>query len=494
MGDATLARARDNGPIVLGFLLAALAVWVRSISEGLPDSGDAVTHYQFARYVWKHAEPLLSGWGKPVFTLLASPFAQLGLWGMALFTALCAACTIWMIGSFVGRTSGTWRWFVPVALMFAPQYAHTVMAGLTEPLFGLLSVIIVIWLMEARWTAALALASFLPYTRPEHVVLTPLVVGVALVHKQWRALPWVLLGTVVYAIASTILFHDPLKVLLDDPYTGVDTYGHGTATHFFEHIDDIIGAPLRWATYAAVVGWVVLWWKDRDRRKANIALLLLTLLPAVGILLLHAYAWWKGGHGSLGLWRVLATGVPLLVLFITCVLARIWERSVPKSLTWNVIAGAAFVTYAAFAFAELRARLPMPFTADAEQRTILRVADVVKPYLTRSNRLYYLDPLLGACCGMDLWDTDHAHMLSGPHAFTDDNAGRPGDMVVWDTHFCPGQGGIPLDALLHNAQLERLGTYKPDEGTGGNGYEMDIFRFTDHARPSAQDTLPKPIP
>ncbi|MFM7106304.1 MAG: hypothetical protein ACKOW8_12350, partial [Flavobacteriales bacterium] len=48
------------------------------LSEGFNGGADSITHYQMSRYSWQHHYLLMDQWGKPVFTILFSPIAQLG--------------------------------------------------------------------------------------------------------------------------------------------------------------------------------------------------------------------------------------------------------------------------------------------------------------------------------------------------------------------------------------------------------------------------------
>jgi hypothetical protein len=366
------------------------------------------------------------------------------------------------------------------------------MSGLTEPLFALLAVLSVVLVLNNRWSLALAIASFLPYSRPEHVALIPFMVGFTLLHRKWRALPWIALGTLVYAIASAIVFHDPLKVLLSDPYTGVDVYGTGPAMHFVDRMDEIIGVPLKWATLFAVICWPVLWWKDRERRSVHLGVLLLTLLPALAILCIHSYAWWKGGHGSLGLLRVLATGVPLLVLFVAQVIASLWELFVPERGGWKIVGALVLVAYGSFAYADFRVQLLLPFPEDPVQRTELLAAPVIKEKLTGDTRLYMLDPYLLALCDVDPWNSDRVRMLYGMGSLAKGGSIRPGDLVVWDGHFCQNEGGVPLDSLLLGDRFEPLVKFAPEEKPimlGGMAYEIDLFRYAPAEHLWTRDTL-----
>lgn len=77
--------------IIFGLLLAvigAVFLWFLMQSEGYIGDADSATHYRFARYAWKYPVNLLDHWAKPVFTLLASPFAKFGHTGVSVFNLL----------------------------------------------------------------------------------------------------------------------------------------------------------------------------------------------------------------------------------------------------------------------------------------------------------------------------------------------------------------------------------------------------------------------
>ncbi|MFT6384975.1 MAG: hypothetical protein ACJAQR_001813, partial [Bacteroidia bacterium] len=46
------------------------------------DNGDSIKHYIEAHQAWHTPHYFLDMWSKPIFILLASPFASLGWWGM----------------------------------------------------------------------------------------------------------------------------------------------------------------------------------------------------------------------------------------------------------------------------------------------------------------------------------------------------------------------------------------------------------------------------
>ncbi len=48
------------------------------VSPGFNGGADSITHYQISKFSWKHHYLFMDQWGKPLFNILFSPFAQLG--------------------------------------------------------------------------------------------------------------------------------------------------------------------------------------------------------------------------------------------------------------------------------------------------------------------------------------------------------------------------------------------------------------------------------
>ena len=68
------------------------------LGENILDPGDGIKHFQIAKYSWDYPSLLLHHWGKPLFTLLSSPFAQLGFNGMIFFNILLfVVCAVFIL-------------------------------------------------------------------------------------------------------------------------------------------------------------------------------------------------------------------------------------------------------------------------------------------------------------------------------------------------------------------------------------------------------------
>lgn len=481
---------RASAPITLACCLAAAGLLVVWLSPGQPESGDGVAHYMISRFAWAHAELLLNAWGKPVFTLLSSPFAQLGTWGMALFNAIVAACTAILIVRHTTRRDAAWGWAVPVLLFTSPYYAHTLMAGLTEPLFGLLTVLVVVLVREGNWRGGLALCSFLPFTRPEYVAFVPFVVLLAMHGKRFKELAFLLIGPVLAVLLGWILLDEPLYALFD-PYAGVDTYGSGALDHFVRHLDEVLGWPLAIAALLSLLVWLPALRRNGSPGYPTVQLALLTIAPACGILAVHSYVWWKGGHGSLGLLRVLATVVPLLVLFCTDTLARVFPLEL-RGRAWRSLAIVPLVLLGTYGLWYNARTLHLPYPETVVDRTIRSVSEKAMALREPGQRLIYTSPSIGMYTGLDPQDTNVVMQLFGPEMLRKNRGTRDGDIVIWDSHHMRVDGHLPFATILDHPRFRLLERFLPDERTtviGDVPFEMALFRCTSTSKRTEIDTL-----
>lgn len=249
-------------PWTVALVIAVILIWARFASEGIREAGDGVQHHMIARYSWKHPQLLLDQWGKPMFTLLASPFAQFGYNAMAVFNALLALACVALSLKLL-RRSGTWTMVAyPAALMLAPQYAQLVIDGMTSK-------------FSARWPFSVcgswrmngtawppSVGSLTPLCRPEYIVFLPFVAAWLAWNKRFTTLPWCALGIAVYSVFGWLHTGDPLLWWHGDPYgSGESIYGKGDPWRFIMDAPRAFGWAVIAAFSASLLMWPWLWWK-----------------------------------------------------------------------------------------------------------------------------------------------------------------------------------------------------------------------------------------
>jgi len=458
---------------------AGAAVVVRLLSTGMLEAGDGVQHYQIARAAWEHPVLLLDHWGKPLFTLLSMPFAQMGAWGMTLFNALCFLVTCWLADGLLRRPGNMARILFPPALILVPAYGSMVLAGMTEVLFGLLTIMVLRALFDGRYVLAAIVISFMPYARPEAIAVAPFFIGWLLWERQWRALPWLMLGSVVYAAIGGVVLGDMLWYIHRDPYYDAsDTYGKGGPLHFIWYIKVVLGGPVLMLLVLSMVLFGVRWFRNPDERKDLGKLLFLTLGPAVAILVVHSFLWWQGLKGSLGLLRVLATGVPLTIVFMLTILVRTispWFTTWPGQWAAGLASGVVFIR---FAFVGFDMQHHIPVKADDYQSFLNTVGERIVEVKQAHQRVVFYHPYLAFRAELDPYDSTTAFHCRGLNMTPQDPGLSSGDLLVWDSHFGPNEGRTPLRGLLDHPGLRLVEAFTPRESMkvlGGYPFEVLLF-------------------
>lgn len=477
--DSATGWNTRQGLLSWWLLLAAATVVVRLLSTGVIEGGDGIQHYQIARYAWQHPELFLDHWGKPLFTLFASPFAQLGHWGMTLFNALCFVATCWAADGMLKRAGNAARWIFPPALLLVPVYGSMVLAGMTEVFFGMLAMLIVRCLFEERFALASVLVSFTPFARPEFIGFVPFVLVWIITMRQWRSLPFLLTGPVLYAVVGGLVLGDVLWYLHRDPYAGAtNIYGSGAPFYFTDHIQNIYGAPLVWGMALSVICAIALWLYHKEHRTTLMFLLVVGVLPCVAIIGVHSFLWWKGLKGSLGLLRVIATTAPLAVLWVAWPVQK-WSAEFFKD-GWRraLMAVTIAISYLVWALSVFLNDQPLPVAIDGYQHFMLSVGQRVGELSPQYSRVVYYHPLVAYHAQLDPYDEGQVVHCWGLDTAAPALGLKPNDLLVWDAHFGPNEGRTPLNMLLARTDLDLIETMVPAEHmTVLGGYSFEAYLF-----------------
>jgi hypothetical protein len=145
--------------------VTALIFWL--VIDNTYDMGDSIIHYAISHYSWKHYYLFFDNWGKPVFTMLASPFAQVGWKGITFFNSLVGVCTCILIAQIIKKLEWNISPYAALMLFFIPNYPLILNSGLTEPLYALILVSAIYFIVFEQYTWCAVVMSFLPFVRSE---------------------------------------------------------------------------------------------------------------------------------------------------------------------------------------------------------------------------------------------------------------------------------------------------------------------------------------
>ena len=431
-------------------LLCALTLtrWLL-LSEVPQDTGDGLAHFFIAQSVWTNPLALLNHWGKPLFTLLAAPWAYFGYTVFILFNVLVYLSTLW-VGYLISKKLAFKSQLIllfPLGLLTSMDYTANILGGMTEVLFGFLVLFSGLLLLQKRWTWFAILISLAPFARSEGQILLPLAILVLAYHRQWKALPFLLFGFLVYAVIGYFNLGDFWWYFTQNPYRGAEEiYGSGSWTHYFDY----------WYVHLGLFGLLLLlaslpiFLVDLIRRKnyKNRTLLILYFGAIYfGILLTHAYLWANGKNGALGLTRLAIHGWPGILLACLIALESGFQRI--KFQTLFIGFGLAASLWFTVDYPWIGEE-PFPRKAQADESAVVQAADYVKHYLgdNTENQVYYYHPLVAYQLGVNLHDTTGVYRQKkfNPFQKTYENL-KQGDLIVLDSHFAHRDMGFPKESI-----------------------------------------------
>ena len=174
--------------IAHAFLFVGLAI-IAFFTDGTGGGGDSLTHYFISESAWSTPSYFLDLWGKPVFTLLSSPFAQFGFLGIKLLNILVGVLSSFVTCLVAKELNKPYYWLIlPIAFIAPAFYAYT-FSGLTEPLFALFITAGIYAVIRKNFVLACILISFLPFIRSEGLLFIGVFGLYYLLNKKWKLLP-----------------------------------------------------------------------------------------------------------------------------------------------------------------------------------------------------------------------------------------------------------------------------------------------------------------
>jgi hypothetical protein len=277
--------------LFLFFLAAVIIVLNTTNSFG---GGDHYSHYKIAHWSWKHTELLFNHWGKPIFTILISPFAVIGMDSARIFNVIAGILTAYFAWLLTKELKFKNTWLTPVLVVFTPIYFSLIFAVLTEVLHSLFLIISILLFYKKKYIWSAVFVSFLPLIRTESIILMPIFISAFLLKKQFRAVPFVFLGFLLISLLGFRLYDDFFWLVTKIPYKGnaSSIYGHGEFLHFIKMSKNITGIFITALFTIGLVDYI--WkWAKQDKFRISDNFYFLFLIPGIYIifLLAHSFVW-----------------------------------------------------------------------------------------------------------------------------------------------------------------------------------------------------------
>ena len=464
-------------PLILLGIISCTMVILTIISEGYPGGADNINHYFLSRFAFQYHLLFFDSWGRPFYTILSSPFAQLGFVSVKLLNVFFGMCTAYFAYLIAKRLEIKPSYLVMVFVVFTPIYCVMLPTSLTEILFSLMLVLAVFFFFRKNYIASAIVISFLPFARSEGIIMIPLFFLAFLLKSRFKPIAFLLTGFVVLSIIGSFFYKDLLWIIHNPPYPIHHPIykDKGPLLHFYNNRHFIFGTPMMILFVAGTIWLLFQFIRNKLSLKTNIFfMILLILVPFVGYFIFHSLLYWKALGGSLGLIRVIAAVIPLAA--IVALMGYQWIVQILFKHPWQQV-GIMIITSIAVITACFRI-YPFPFMLSPEESSIKSATNWVKAAGLSHKKILFndlnvpfymgLDPYNGAVCAQK-WFVHH----KDPAPEMPDST-----VFIWDSHFGANECQVPLDSLIKNPHYKLLNRFLPIgeyKTLGGYDYEVYVF-------------------
>lgn len=427
--------------------------------NGTGDSGDSISHYLFARYAPFHPVLYFDHWAKPVFVLLASPFAQFGFTGIKVFNSLVALCVIFFTYRCAERMNMRRPLIAALILIFCPLFYILTFSGLTEPLFALFTVLGLYFCLKQKYLSASIVISFLPYVRSEGLILIGVFAIYFLFRKNWKTIPFLLTGSILYGLAGFFVHGTVLWVFTEIPYaTAHSVYGHGELLHFVKELLNVTGVPIYILFWIGFITLLVALF----RKQFHLELHILVFGGLVCFFVAHSLFWYLGVFNSMGLKRVLIGVIPFIALIaikgFELVAEELPSRFVLLQKALRVVLIGYIVVFP-FTVNPSAINWQKDLKLSPDQDLAIRASKTILENNPSGNTLYYNYNYLSLPLHIDYFDPKKRMNISAQTI----PMIKTGDILIWENLYAEFETGLKKELFDKDPGLNNLGIYTYNE-------------------------------
>ncbi|MBN2213178.1 MAG: hypothetical protein JW723_02950 [Bacteroidales bacterium] len=427
------------------------------LSEGYYGGGDNISHFKFARAAFHRPEFFLDHWAKPVFTLLTAPFAQFGLIGVQVFNLITGVLSAWICYLVSKELKLSYSPVSMIILFFIPVYSIIVISGMTEVLFGFVSILCVYLFLKEKYVLASVILSFLPMVRTEGIVIIPIFALVLLIKRKYYYLPLLLAGFVLYSIIGYFYYKDIFWLITRMPYRGaVDIYGKGSFMYYFHAAHLIFGNVVNFLVILGILHIII---SLVTRKEKSLNTLLLVVTPFVIYFMAHVVMWWSGVGNSIGEHRYMVAIAPFAA--ILCLGGINFLIRLIPPFKYKKYVDLLMIVIFLFFIIPLPFKLHnLPVKLRGTQKVVKECSDWIKENGLDSRKIYLYEPDFFYFLNLDAFNETECHEF----VHDVDNPGykiEKGAIVIWDAHFSP-ICKLPLEKMQQSKDFRQLKDFSPE--------------------------------
>jgi hypothetical protein len=469
--------------ILLGLLVYSCIIL--ALSAGTFDTGDGVVHYFISRYSWHYPHLFLDMWGKPLFTLVSSPFSQFGLKGITFFNILCGLTASYLAYLIAEKLKIPFPYLAIIFTFSAPIYFSVVNSGLTEPMFSMV-LLLCIWLaLNEQYYLSVIVFSFLPFIRAEYVFVAPVFVLYYLLKRKYKTILLLPFGALIFSLIGYFSGKNFLWLITENPYSAANAQAYGNVRgNLLSYIGEY--HLITGLAFLILIILGLLWLaggrylQKQNRQESNTYFteeLVLIFGGFASILICHTIVWAYGIFPTLGLLRYMSPLIPLAAIIALRGLQLINLLPELFKLKWlSVLISIGFA--AAVLYSPYTLWYNVPFKLDTPDIVIKNAINWLKQSAYKDKKKYYNSNFITICLGVDHFD----NTLRSDANFSDpkhpENDMPSGSVFIYDSHYSK-DAGIDTLSLAKDSALVILKKFSAAENHtaySGNASPVWIFQ------------------
>lgn len=455
----------------LYFVIAVIMLYYIT-GTGERGSGDSVLHYLYAKHAINDVSLFFNHWAKPIYVLLAFPFAQFGIKGLMFFNVVLALLTAY----FTYKTSTTLQLknavLTAVVLICTPLYFTLIFSGLTEPLFALVLILSTYLFAKERWLFGSILLSFLPFVRSEGLIFLGVFAFFLLVRKKSIIIPFLGIGHLFYAITGYFIHHDFLWIFNRIPYAKLSsTYGSGRLFHFVDQFFYVVGLPIYVLFIIGIISIVYFCFRKKSNLMNETTIIILGGFFAYFVA--HSLFWYLGIFNSMGLKRVLIAVAPFIsivsIVGFNSITENVWINNKKNKTiaSWIII-----ITIILFPISGNKAGVNWKEDFSLTNHQI--IANDVVNYLSDEVKdepvnFIFSNPYLSEVLNINHFNSTFRKELN----FSTIDSASMKDIIIWDSWYCVVENGITKEMIVSETSLKSVKTFLKND----NGKEIGFIVF-----------------
>lgn len=441
------------------YLISSFIVLYVFDGTGERGSGDSILHYLYAKYAITNPELFLHHWAKPLFVLLSFPFAIFGLVGIKLFNVIVTLFTLFYTYKTALEVNYKNAIIASVILLCTPLYFILTFSGLTEPLFALFTIYSTYLFVRKKYLLGSIVLSFLPFIRSEGLLIIGVFGVFLLLKKQWKLIPYLVVGHLVYSIVGYFYYQDILWVFTKIPYAKLSsTYNSGEIFHFVHQLFHVIGAPIYILLSLGIISIIYQVIKKKLFNETSVLILgsFITYFTA------HSLFWYLGIFNSMGLKRVLIAVAPLIALISLQGFNLLTENTFIKNqLLRKGVSLTLFILITTFPFTSNKSAInwEKDFCLMEDQLLEKELVSYLNDANLSSKTYSFSSPYLAELLNINYFDESLRAELS----IANIEKLEKGNIIIWDNWFGIVENGISEKKIRSIDTLQEIKTFKTSD-------------------------------